>query len=145
MTDQPQMIFVNLPVADVERSQRFFQALGFTVNPDFSDDTAKCVVVSDTIYLMVLDRQKFAGFAPKPVADTQAVTGALICLSRNSREAVDTITDAAVGAGGTNNEKVQDYGFMYGRSFCDPDGNVFEVMWMDMADAQASGEHATAG
>ncbi|WP_265499522.1 VOC family protein [Paracoccus beibuensis] len=144
MTDQPQMIFVNLPVSDVEASQAFFEALGFHANPRFSDDTAKCIVVSDTIYMMILNKEKFAGFAPRPVADTQAVTAALICLSRNSREAVDQITERAVQAGGTDNDKVQDYGFMYGRSFCDPDGNVFEVMWMDMAAAQGAAETAAA-
>ncbi len=144
MPDQPQMIFVNLPVSDVEASQRFYEALGFIVNPKFSDDTAKCIVVSDTIYLMILNREKFASFAPRPVADTRATTSVLVCLSRNSREAVDEITRRAVNAGGIDNEKVQDYGFMYGRSFCDPDGNVFEVMWMDMSQAASAGAHAEA-
>ena len=143
MTDQPQMIFVNLPVADVDVSQRFYEGLGFTANPQFSDETAKCIVVSDTIYLMVLNREKFAGFAPRPVGDAKVATSVLICLSRNSRAAVDQITEAALRAGGTDNDKVQDYGFMYGRSFSDPDGHVFEVMWMDMEQAQQAGEAAT--
>ncbi|MEI4470803.1 VOC family protein [Frigidibacter sp. MR17.24] len=132
----PQLIFVNLPVTDLPRARAFYEGIGFTINPQFSDDTAACVVVSDTIHLMILTHAKFAGFAPRPLADPAQGCAVLTCLSRDSRDAVDAITEAAVRAGGTDNDKVQDYGFMYGRSFSDPDGNVFEVMWMDLAAAQ---------
>ena len=128
-----QMIFVNLPIADIKRSRAFYGALGFTFDERFSDDTTACVVVSDTIFFMIMERDRFAGFAPKPVADTQKTTSALIALSRDSRAAVDTITEAALANGGTDNKMVQEMGdYMYGRSFCDPDGNVIEVMWMDV-------------
>jgi len=134
----PQMIFVNLPVADIERSKAFYQALGFTINPQFSDATAACVVISDTIYLMVLDHDRFQGFATLPRADTTKSTAALIALSRDDRAAVDAITEAAIRAGGSEPKPAQDHGFMYTRTFHDPDGNVFEPFWMDLEAALAS-------
>ncbi|MEI4485830.1 VOC family protein [Frigidibacter sp. MR17.14] len=133
-----QMIFVNLPVTDLPRARAFYEGIGFTINPQFSDDTAACVVVSETIFLMILTHEKFAGFSPRPLADPSKGCAVLTCLSRDSRAAVDAITEAAIAAGGTDNDKVQDYGFMYGRSFSDPDGNVFEVMWMDLAAAETA-------
>lgn len=129
----PQMIFVNLPVTDLGRSRRFYEALGFTINPQFSDDTAACVVVSDFIFLMILTRDRFAGFAPLPVAETTRTTGVLIALSRDDRAAVDRITQAAIIGGGSEPKPATDLGFMYTRTFLDPDGNVFEPMWMDPA------------
>lgn len=129
----PQMIFVNLPVTDLGRSRRFYEALGFTINPQFSDDTAACVVVSEFIFLMILTRDRFAGFAPLPVAETARTTGVLIALSRDDRAAVDRITQAAIIAGGSEPKPATDLGFMYTRTFLDPDGNVFEPMWMDPA------------
>lgn len=127
-----QMIFVNLPITDVARSRAFYQALGFGINEQFSDDTTACVIISDVIHLMILERGKFATYAPKAVSDPARTTGALIALSQPSKEAVDAMVDAAVAAGGTDNNKVQDIeGFMYNRSFCDPDGHVFEPMWMN--------------
>ncbi len=127
-----QMIFVNLPVQDVKRSREFYQALGFSVNEQFSDDNSACIVISDAIYLMVLNHTKFASFSPKPIADTITQTASLIALTCNDRAAVDAMTETAVANGGTDNEKVQDMdGFMYGRSFCDPDGHVFEPFWMN--------------
>lgn len=128
-----QMIFLNLPVSDLERSKKFYAALGFGFDERFCDDTGACVVVSDTIFLMLLTHAKFQGFAPRPMADTNRQTAALICLSRDSREAVIAITEAAIQAGGTDNGKTLEMGdYMYGRSFSDPDGNVFEPMWMDV-------------
>ena len=126
-----QMIFVNLPVSDLERSKGFYMALGFTINPQFSDDTAACVVISDTIFLMILTQPKFDGFLTKPRADTTKTTSALIALNRESRADVDAMTDAAVNAGGTEPKPPTDHGFMYTRTFQDPDGNVFEPFWMD--------------
>ena len=127
----PQMIFVNIPVTDVARSRKFYEALGYKINEQFSDATAACVVVSDAIYYMILNHEKFASFATKPLADPAKTTSVMVALSQDSRAAVDTITEAALKAGGTEPKPAQDMGFMYNRTFHDPDGNVFEPMWMD--------------
>ena len=130
----PRMIFVNLPVTDLERSTAFYEAVGGTKNPQFSDDTASCIVLSETIHAMLLTHDKYRQFTSKPIADAHATSAALICLSADSREAVDAIVDSAPGAGGRADPgPKQDYGFMYGRSFEDPDGHHCEVMWMDMS------------
>lgn len=133
----PQMIFVNLPVTDVARSRKFFEALGYKINEQFSDPTAACVVVSDAIYFMILNHERFQGFATKPLADPATTTAVMIALSQDSRAAVDTITEAALKAGGSEPKPAQDMGFMYNRTFHDPDGNVFEPMWMDPAAVQS--------
>ncbi len=127
----PRMIFVNLPSADIPRSRRFYEGLGFTINPQFSNDQALCVVVSETIYLMILSRDFFASFVNRPVGDPAATAQALVSLSCEDRAGVDALTEAALAHGGTEPRAVQDMGFMYGRAFCDPDGNWFEPMWMD--------------
>ena len=129
----PKLIFVNIPVTDIARSRAFYQALGFTINEQFSDPTAACVVVSDTIFFMILNHERFQGFATKPLADPASSTAVLIALSEDSRAGVDAITEAALAAGGTEPKPAQDMGFMYSRTFHDPDGNVFEPMWMDPA------------
>jgi len=130
----PQSIFVNLPVADLPRARAFYAGLGLAFDERFSDDTAACVVVSEAIFLMLLTRPRFEGFAPRPVGDPAQATSVLVCLSRESREAVDAFVEAGLGAGGTDNHKVQDLGdAMYARSLSDPDGNVIEVVWMDVA------------
>jgi uncharacterized protein len=131
-------IFVNLPVSDVQRSSSFFTALGYTINPQFSDDSTACVVFSDTIYAMLLAEARFKDFTPKAVADARTATEAIICLGAASRADVDRIADAALANGGGRVLDPQDHGFMYGRSFTDPDGHIWEVMWMDPA--VASGE-----
>ena len=128
-----QMIFVNLPVTDVAKSRKFYEALGWKINEQFSDGNAACVVVSDTIYFMILNHEKFAGFATKPLADPATTTGVMIALSHDSRSAVDAVTEAALKAGGAEPKPAQDLGFMYSRTFHDLDGNVFEPMWMDPA------------
>lgn len=127
----PQMIFVNLPVKDLKKSMGFFEALGFSFNPQFTDDTAACMVISDTIFAMLLTHEKFADFSPKPIADTSQSLEVLTALSRDSREAVDEIVAAALAAGGTTFSEPKDYGFMYAHGFQDLDGHVWEVMWMD--------------
>jgi len=127
-----QHVYVNLPVTDLSRARTFYAALGFAFDDRFSDDSAACVVVSENIHLMILTREKFAGFTPRPVGDPSRDTSVLVCLSRDSREAVDAFMVAGLGAGGQDNDKVQDFGFMYGRSISDPDGNVLEPMWMDV-------------
>jgi predicted lactoylglutathione lyase len=139
----PKMIFVNLPVTDLARSIAFYEAIGATKNPQFSDDTAACMVFSDTIYVMVLTHAKYAQFTGKPIADAHRSSQVLICLSETSRDAVDASVDKAVNAGGKGDPgPKQDYGFMYGRSFEDPDGHHWEVMWMDPAAAAGGAEVA---
>jgi predicted lactoylglutathione lyase len=133
-----QMIFVNLPVADLDAAKLFYEAIGFTNNPQFTDETAACMVLSEAIHVMLLTHAKFAQFTPRPIADAHQSTEVLICLSRDSRAAVDSITELALAAGGREPREAQDYGFMYGRAFEDPDGHIFEVMWMDMAAAEAA-------
>lgn len=129
----PQMIFVNLPVSDLARARTFYQGLGWTINETFSDPTAACVVVSDTIYLMILTHKKFASFATKPLADPVTTTAVMVAFSAESRAAVDALTEAALKHGGAEPKPAQDHGFMYGRTFEDPDGNVLEAFWMDPA------------
>lgn len=130
-----QMIFVNLPVTDLTKSTAFYEAVGATKNPAFSDDTAACMVISDSIFVMLLTHDKWRVFTNRtiPGRDTSEV---LLCLSCESKEAVLSQLDAAVKAGGkADPTPEQDYGFMYGRSYEDPDGHVWEIMWMDPAAA----------
>jgi len=135
----PQMIFVNLPVSDVARSTAFYEAIGCTKDARFSNEQASAMQLSDTIVFMILHRDFFQTFTPKPIADAHAVTEALICISRDSREDVDAIVEAARRAGGKADiREKQDMGFMYGRSFEDPDGHIFEPMFMDMEAAMAA-------
>jgi predicted lactoylglutathione lyase len=131
----PKLIFVNLPVADLPAARAFYEAIGAVNNPQFTDETAACMVFSDTIHVMLLTHAKFSQFTPKKIADAHATSEVLICISADSREAVDDITEKAVAAGGREPRDPQDYGFMYGRSFEDPDGHIWEPMWMDMAAA----------
>jgi len=107
-------------------------------NPAFTDETAACMVFSDTIHVMLLTHEKFAQFTPKRIADARETSEVLICISAESREAVDSITDKAIAAGGREPREKQDHGFMYGRSFEDPDGHIWEPMWMDMAGFEAA-------
>lgn len=127
----PQMIFINLPVADLEAAKAFYVALGFRVEPKFSDDKAAGIVVSDTIHLMLLTKPFFATFCSKPTADAHAVTEVRNCLSMPSREAVDRLVEAAIAAGGREHRTALDMDFMYGRDFDDLDGHAWEIMWMD--------------
>jgi uncharacterized protein len=134
----PTMLFVNLPVADVEASKRYYKEQGFEHNPQFSDETTACVVISDTIFVMVMTPEKFAQFSSKPIPDSRTQTGALYALSRDSREAVDAIADAGLEAGGTETRPVMDYGFMYSRAVADLDGHTWEYVWMDMSQMPAN-------
>lgn len=127
----PQMIFVNLPVADLDRARAFYEAIGFTTDPKFTNDRAACMVLSETIYVMLLTHDFWAGFTDRRRVDARTEAQVLLCISRDDRAAVDAIMAAAVRAGGTADPcPVQDYGFMYGRSFADPDGHIWEPMWM---------------
>lgn len=129
----PRMIFITLPVTDVARSRKFYQALGFTINETFSDRSSACVVVSDTIYLMLATHERFQGISVKPLILPTTGAMSLIALSCETRDEVDTLTDAALKAGGAEVHKAEDLGFMYSRAFEDPDGNGFGPMWMDPA------------
>ncbi|OKO77172.1 VOC family protein [Bradyrhizobium sp. NAS96.2] len=141
----PKMIFVNLPVSNLARATAFYEAIGATKNPQFSDDTASCMVISETIFVMLLTHDKFRQFTPKTIADARTTSEVLVCLSADNRDAVDGYVTKATGAGGTADPSPkQDYGFMYGRSFEDPDGHIWEVMWMDVEAATKQSAAATA-
>ncbi|MAN78270.1 MAG: lactoylglutathione lyase [Rhizobiales bacterium] len=134
------MIFVNLPVRNLAAATRFYEAIGCTKNADFSSDDASSMMWSDAITFMLLTHEYFSTFTTKPIADAHAAAGALIALSCDSREAVDAITEAAGKAGGKPDvREPQDLGFMYGRAFEDPDGNIFEPVWMNMEGAANAG------
>ena len=141
----PSMIFVNLPVADVKRSTAFYEAIGATKNPQFSDDSTSCMVISDTIFVMIMTHEKFRQFSPKAIPNAHETAQVLLALSADSREAVDDMV-AKAGAQGVKLDPCpqQDYGFMYGRSFEDPDGHIWEVMWMDPAAVEGQPETAAA-
>jgi uncharacterized protein len=142
----PKMIFVNLPVRDLKRSIAFYEAIGARNEPKFTDETAAMMSFSTEINVMLLTRDKFREFTTKQIADSQASAQVLLALSADSREAVDDQVERAGKAGGSLDPcPKQDYGFMYGRSFEDPDGHIFEVMWMDEAAAeQGTGAFETA-
>ncbi|WP_061929425.1 VOC family protein [Aureimonas sp. AU22] len=139
------LIFVNLPVSDLDRAVAFYEAIGGRKNPQFSDDTAACIVVSETIHVMLLTHAKFMQFSPRPIADVRSAVQALFCLSADSREAVDALVGKVDAAGGkADPTPADDYGFMYGRSYEDPDGHLWQVMWMDVAAMPAKPEMASA-
>ena len=127
------MIFVNLPVKDLEASKAFFAALGFTHNPQFSDETAACIVIDENVFVMVMTHAKFGDFITGEISDAHKATEVLTCLSANSREEVDDLLAKALAAGGKPWKPIMDMGPMYGASFQDPDGHVWELMYMDMA------------
>ncbi len=130
------MIFVNLPVAELTTSKHFYEAIGFTNNPQFSDATAACMVWSETIHVMVLTHDKYRQFTTKAIANAQITSEVMICLSADSRADVDDMVGKAQAAGTVIDPMpTQDFGFMYGRSFEDPDGHIWEVMWMDVTAA----------
>lgn len=124
-------IFINLPVRNVAASRAFFEAMGFTIDEKFSNEVAACVSVSESIYLMVLDHPTFATFTTKSIIDAATSTGAIVAFGLDSREEVDALADLALAAGGSHFRAPEDQGFMYGRSFQDLDGNLFEVFHMD--------------
>jgi len=135
------MIFVNLPVSDLQRSRALVEAVGAVNEPKFTDDTAACMKLSDSIFVMILTHDKFRQFTPRPIADAKAGSEVLLCLSAEDRESVDATVERAVTAGGTADPSPkQDYGVMYGRSVADPDGHIWEIMWMDAAAAERGAE-----
>lgn len=124
-------IFVNLPVKNLDASMTFFQQLGFSFNPQFTDETAACMVISDDIFAMLLTEEKFQSFTPKPVSNAKQSTEVLIALSCESREAVTAMVEKAVAAGGSTYAEAKDYGFMLQHGFEDLDGHIWEVAYMD--------------
>ncbi|MGE4428320.1 MAG: VOC family protein [Solirubrobacteraceae bacterium] len=130
------MIFVNITVSDLDASKAFFTKLGFEFNPDFTNEDCACMVVSDQGYVMLQTNESIRRFTRKDLVDSHTATEAILCVSAESREEVDTFADTALASGGTPSGDPQDYGFMYGRSFQDPDGHLWEVMWMDPAAAE---------
>jgi uncharacterized protein len=140
------LIFVNLPVSDLPKSIAFYEAIGAVKNEQFTDHTAACMVFSETIHVMLLTHDKFRQFTPKKIANAREATEVLICMSADSRDDVDaTLAKAEAAGGAVDIGPKQDYGFMYGRSFEDLDGHIWEVMWMDLEAAkEAMGEMASA-
>jgi len=131
------MIFVNLPVTDLTRSRRFYEALGTTNEPKFTDETAACMMLSDAIGIMLLTHDKFRQFTPKAIPDARASCQVINCISVDSRAEVDAVVERTGGAGGRiDAAPPQDHGVMYSRSVEDPDGHVWEVLWMDAAAAE---------
>jgi predicted lactoylglutathione lyase len=126
-------MYLNLPVKDLNRSVEFFSALGFSFNPDYTDENATCMIINDDAYVMLLVEGFFKTFTSKDIADSTKSTEAIVAFSVDSREAVDETVRKALAAGGTPSQEAQDYGFMYNHTFQDPDGHLWEVMWMDPA------------
>jgi predicted lactoylglutathione lyase len=129
-------IFVNVAVKDLERSKAFFSKLGYAFNPQFTDDTAACMVISDDIFAMLLTEAKFKDFTRKPIADANKTTEVLIALSTESKAKVNDIVDMALKAGAVEARPPMDFGFMFGRSFHDLDGHIWEIIWMDPSAAR---------
>ena len=136
----PRMIFVNLPVADLPRAKAFYEAIGFTNNPHFTDETAACMVLTEAINVMLLTHAKWRTFTSRPIPPSTS-SEVLLAISCDSREAVDAMNEAAAKNGGTADiNPKQDLGFMYNRNLADPDGHVWEAMWMDPAAIPSSNQ-----
>ncbi|MFE9932547.1 VOC family protein [Streptomyces sp. NPDC005533] len=133
------MIFVNLPVKDLEASKTFWGKLGYTFNAQFTDENCASMVISDTIVAMLLTEDRYKDFTHKEIADATKTSEVLLCLSAPSRTAVDELVDGALAAGATEPRPAQDHGVMYGRAFDDLDGHTWEIMWMDPAVIQDQG------
>lgn len=139
----PRMIFVNLPVRDLAASTAFYAALGGSLNPRFSGEHSSCLMFSEAIGVMLLTHTHYRQFTQRPIGDARRESQALLALAADSRQAVDATLDRAVSAGGrADPNPAQDHGFMYGRSVEDPDGNVWEIMWVDMAAHARTAEKA---
>jgi predicted lactoylglutathione lyase len=130
-------VYINLAVADLQRSRVFFGGLGFDFNPAFSDETALAMKISDSCFAMLLTHEKFGPFTPRPIADAHQATEVLTALQLDSREAVDRFAERALATGGAAVRAAEDHGFMYARAFADPDGHIWEPFWMDPAAMEA--------
>jgi uncharacterized protein len=132
------MIFVNLPVANLPAAMAFYEAIGFTNNPMFTDNTAACMVWSEAISVMLLTHEKWKTFTDRPIPD-RGTSEVMLCVNCDDRGAVDAMVEAGAANGGTADiQPPQDHGFMYQRTLIDPDGHVWEPMWMDMEAAAVS-------
>lgn len=141
----PTQLFVNLSVKDLPRSIAFFTALGYTFNPQFTDENATCMIIDDGhIYAMLLVEPFFQTFTPKPISDASATTEVLLALSLDSRAAVDALVAKAVAAGATTPTEPRDLGFMYSHGYADLDGHMWELFYMDMSAMPTSGEAPSA-
>lgn len=129
----PRKLFVNIPVEDVQRSILFFEALGFTFNPQFTDASSTCMLVGEDAYFMLLGKERFREFSKAPLGDPRKETNMLLALGADSRAEVDAMVHKAIAAGGSHAAEPQDHGVMYGWSFRDLDGHHWEVFWMDPA------------
>ncbi|NMH66105.1 VOC family protein [Shewanella salipaludis] len=129
-------VFINLPVKDLPLSIRFFTALGFSFNPQFTDDSATCMLVTDNVCVMLLSHEKFLQFTPNPICDAREATEVLVCLSVDSRARVDELVAKAQASGGSSYNQPQDHGFMYGHGFQDPDGHIWELVYMESQEQQ---------
>ena len=138
-------IFVNLPVKDLDKAVEFFTALGFSFNPDYTDENATCMIINDDAFVMLLVEGFFKTFTSKDIVDASGSTEAIMAFSVDSRDGVDDMFNKALAAGGKESQPAQDYGFMYSRSFQDPDGHLWEVMWMDPSGPQAETAASVAG
>ena len=135
----PKQIFINLPVSDVAKSTAFYTAIGAAKNPQFSDEMSSCMVFSDNIFVMLLNHAKWARFTSKPIVDARRESEVMLALSADDRASVDKMTDTAGVSGGKADVNAkQDLGFMYGRSFEDPDGHIWEVVFFDMSQMPAN-------
>lgn len=125
-------IFINLPVADLQKSVNFYTAIGFTNNPQFTDETAACMALSDEIFVMILTHAKFNEFTKKKIADTKSTASVINSISVESKDAVNDFMTKALNAGATESNEAKDYGFMQQRSLSDLDGHLWEVLYMDL-------------
>jgi predicted lactoylglutathione lyase len=139
LPEEKRWIFVNLPVKDLSKSMEFFTKIGFKNNPQFTDHTAACMVISDDIYVMILTETKFKEFTPKSICDATKSSEVLVCLSCESRDAVNDMVRKAVAAGGSTYADPKDYGFMYQHGFQDPDGHMWELIWMNPKAVEKNG------
>jgi predicted lactoylglutathione lyase len=134
----PSKIFVNLPVKDLDKSKEFFGKLGYSFNPQFTDENAASMVISEEIYAMLLTEPFFKTFTSKEIVDAKKSTEAIIALSVDTKDEVNALVGKALDAGAKEAREPQDHGFMFGRSFEDPDGHIWEVFWMDPSVVQPS-------
>ena len=139
-TDNPTRLYVNLPVTSVQATKAFFSGLGFSFNAMFCDENALCMELSPMASVMFLQQKRFSDFTPKPISDAHKTSEVLLCISRESREEVDSLTKQALSLGATEVREPQDYGFMYGRSVNDLDGHIWEIMWMDISQFPGAGQ-----
>ena len=126
-------VFINLAVTDLEKSVGLYTQMGFTINPQFSDDSAKCLVWSENIFVMIMSKERFKSFATKPLADTKNNLAGLFALSVESLDKMNVIVDKAIAAGGIEPKPMQDHGFMQLRNIEDFDGHTWEIFYMDMS------------